>query len=176
MRLHRRRSVVRCLALALAGQAAAFPVVSGGAGPAGAPASACGRGEVTYFACAMSRSRVARVCGDVPRGLQYRFGTRASTELVHPEGRPAGTGDFRLAQYARYRTERVELAFEREGHRYVVFQSDEAGRRRAGIRVTEPAGRERELTCIGKAVTELQRLRGHVPCDRDNALNLGNCP
>jgi len=114
--------------------------------------------------------------GALPERLQYRFGRPNAVELAYPADANDGPHDLQIARYHRYRTERLTLRFEREGVSYAVFDEQEDGRRRGGVRVRTPDGRERDLVCAGPAASRLGELVGIVSCDRESALNGGRCP
>ena len=142
----------------------------------GAPATLCNADETAYFSCAMAGGKQLAVCGALPERLQYRFGRPNAVELAYPADANDGPHDLQIARYHRYRTERLTLRFEREGVSYAVFDEQEDGRRRGGVRVRTPDGRERDLVCAGPAASRLGELVGIVSCDRESALNGGRCP
>jgi hypothetical protein len=144
---------------------------------AGTPAaSLCDKGETVYFACQIKNMKQISLCGSLPKNLQYRFGTHARVELRYPENTTEGPKAMRLAHYARYQTDRVEVSFQNGGTDYALFDYFEDAHRRAGVRVTTADGKEREIRCAGSIVGRLGALEGSLPCDVDNALNGGVCP
>lgn len=159
----------RCLSLLLA--LCAAPVTANGPAVLGL----CAAHEATQFACPMARGRWIGLCGTPPKALQYRFGRADAVELQFPDDAAKGAEQMLFAHYSRYQTERFEVRFENRGSEYVVFDYMEAGRRRAGVRVTTEGAKERELACIGRVTGRLGALEGVLKCDADNALNGGAC-
>jgi hypothetical protein len=139
--------------------------------PAG---SSCAAGETVYFHCAAATGRSISVCGAGGNALQYRFGRGKVVELAYPADPSHGADRFRYAHYFRYQTDRHELRFENDGVEYVVFDHQEEGRRRAGVRFSSH-GKERDVVCMGAVRGRLAALEAIVPCDADSALNLGQC-
>ena len=140
------------------------------------PANLCGSGETAYFSCLVKGKKVLGLCGSLPSALQYRFGTSARTELRYPEDPKQGPRELRLAHYARYQTDRVEVSFQNGGVDYALFDYTENARRTAGVRVTAADGQEKEIRCLGAITGDLGALAPYLPCDADNALSGGVCP
>lgn len=131
-------------------------------------ASLCGPSEVRYFGCRTAKGKLISICGEA-RGLtQYRFGRPGKVELQ--------SADLRYAHYMRYRTDHYEVSFDTNDTRYAVFDYVEGKQRSAGVQVTRPSGESVSIHCSGKAYSQLSKLESLLPCDEDNALNMGGCP
>ncbi len=156
------------LVVALAG---AVPLVA-----AAASSSLCAAEETTYFDCAMANGKRLAICGALPDRLQYRFGRPGAVELAHPAAPEDGPKALSIARYHRYRTDRLTLRFERDGVGYTVFDDQEEGQRRGGVRVKTADSRAHDLVCAGPVASRLGELVGVVACDRESALNGGSCP
>ena len=135
----------------------------------------CAKDEVSYFACRTARDRRIALCGKSPQTVQYRYGRSAAVELQFPERAADASSQMLYSHYSRYQTERVELRFTNGGVEYVLFEYQEGRRRSAGVRVTAPGAKERVIACAGRVDSRLGELEGVLPCDADNALNLGSC-
>lgn len=136
----------------------------------------CAKGETVYFACPINSKKQISLCGSLPQNLQYRFGKPERVELRFPQNAQEGPQALRLAHYSRYQTDRVEVSFQNGGVDYALFDYLEDAQRRAGVRVTTPDGKERELLCNGSITGRLGALKPSLACDSDNALNGGVCP
>ncbi len=134
----------------------------------------CAADEVSYFACRTARDRRIALCGKSPQAVQYRYGRSGAIELQFPERAADAAEQMLYAHYGRYQTDRVELRFTNGGVEYVLFEYTEGKRRNAGVRVTAGA-QERVVACAGRIDSRLGELEGVLPCDADNALNLGAC-
>jgi len=139
-----------------------------------AAAGLCVGGEVSYFACRTARDRRIALCGQAPQAVQYRYGRSGAVELQFPERAADASTQMLYSHYGRYQTERVELRFTNGGVDYVLFEYLEGKRRSAGVRVMAGA-KERVIACAGRVDSRLGELEGALPCDADNALNLGTC-
>lgn len=160
----------------------ALPLLANASGPAPNPAqpSLCQADEFVYFSCMTARKRVVSVCGSAPGSnaslkLIYRFGTRRHVELEHPSG--ASPEAFRLAIYTRYRTSVSALGFTRNDIDYEVFDRYEDNAEEAGVDVSRAADGKAlsQVRCVRPWVSNLAKLEGIVPCDKESALNLGRC-
>lgn len=138
------------------------------------PGGLCAEREDIYFSCQTSLGRWVALCGSGNDKIQYRFGRAGHVELAFP-GTDGGRHVFRYAHYFRAGVDRIEVLFRNEGFDYAVFDYNERGSRTAGVRVTSDSGREREFKCRGGIRSRLAELEGLLPCDQDNALNLGSC-
>jgi hypothetical protein len=145
---------------------------AGGADPAGL----CSPKETTFFACQTTKQRWISLCGNLPRMLQYRFGSTKRLELRYPGNVAGGVNKFMFAHYLRYQTDRIEIGFSNQGVDYAVFDYTEDRDRRAGARITTADGKENEFICSGPITSRLLELDKILPCDPDNALNGGSCP
>jgi hypothetical protein len=143
---------------------------------AGPPEGLCVPSEKTFFSCRIRDGRWISLCGAPPASLQYRFGKREHIELRFPEKAEEGPSKLRYAHYFRFQTERAEIAFDNQGVAYAVYDYTEKRKRDAGARVDLPGGKTREFACAGRIVSRLSELEKVLPCDADNALNLGGCP
>ena len=156
------------------------------AAPVARAATLCADAEQAIFSCGLKGSpKTVSLCGS--RGLtakngylQYRFGRTGQIELEFPRERAASQQAFAYAHYFRAQVDRTEVSFENGGHRYAVFHSYEGeekpAKRYAGVAITSPGSKtERILSCSGPVVNKLYALEDIVPCDEDNALNLGSC-
>ncbi len=141
-----------------------------------APTSLCALGEKVHFSCQVGKAKTVSVCGSDAQHLQYRFGVPQQIELSYPTQAKHLASGFRLAHYARFQVDRIELSFDNKGHAFVVFDYTESGVQHAGVRVTDPKGKTQERRCITEPIDRLLQLEGRVPCDEDNALNMGHCP
>lgn len=138
-------------------------------------ASLCEPKEVRYFGCRTAKSRLISVCGQANGITQYRYGRPGKIELRFPTD-ASTEASLRYAYYMRYQTERYEISFDTSDTLYSVFDYTEGKRRSAGVRVTKPSGESVSIGCSGKVYSQLFKLESLLPCDRDNALNLGGCP
>lgn len=139
-----------------------------------APGGLCAEREDIYFSCQTSLGRWIALCGTANDKIQYRFGRAGRIELAFP-GADGGRHVFRYAHYFRAGVDRMEVLFRNGGFDYAVFDYSERGSRTAGVRVAGDSGKEREFTCRGGIRSRLAELEGVLPCDQDNALNLGSC-
>ena len=154
-----------CAGLISGSVAAAPPQASGGL---------CAEREDIYFSCQTSLGRWIALCGTANDKIQYRFGRAGRIELAFP-GADGGRQVFRYAHYFRAGVDRMEVLFRNGGFDYAVFDYNERGSRTAGVRVAGDSGKEREFKCRGGIRSRLAELEGVLPCDQDNALNLGSC-
>jgi hypothetical protein len=67
------------------------------------------------------------------------------------------------------------VTFSTGGASYAVFDYTENGRRSAGVQVTLASGKELTIACKAAITSRLDALKSLLPCDTDNALNLGAC-
>lgn len=135
----------------------------------------CDRDEVRYFSCQTVRGKAVSLCGRGDRFVQYRFGKRGKIELRFPSSADAPE-TLRFASYMRFETESYEVTFSASGATYSVFDYTEGKERSAGVRVVTATGNEVVMECAGKIYSRLPELASHLPCDKDNALNLDGCP
>jgi hypothetical protein len=141
-----------------------------------APRGLCRADETAYFECRTPRARLIALCGKAPQALQYRYGrSAAAIELQFPDNAADGASRMLYAHYSRYQVERVEVRFDNAGTGYTVFDYSEGRRRSAGVRVVTAQGKEQLVACAGRITSRLGELEGLLPCDVDNALNLGGC-
>ena len=161
-------------------------VLWGMVGPA-MGASLCGSDEEVFFDCPLkgSAKRVS-LCGSRPLTsdsgyLQYRFGRPGAIELEFPRERAGSPRQFQLTHYIRPQVDRSELAFSNGGYRYALYDDydgeQKPARRERGISVTGPGdtGKTVDLVCGNVSASRLAALATVVPCDPDNALNMGGC-
>lgn len=164
--------------------AAAFAALLGGS-PTDASASGglevqglCTPRETIYLACETPRARWISLCGSgdgQDRTLQYRFGRKDHVELQYPEKPEDGPKRLLHAHYFRSQVDRTEVRFESAGNDYTMFDYTEQGKQSAGVRVTTANGKEIEIACRAPIASRLSELSTLLPCDRDNALNGGEC-
>jgi hypothetical protein len=136
----------------------------------------CIASEISFFTCQTTNKRWISLCGAPPGKLQYRYGSQGHAEFLYPEKTADSLASFRFAQYSRFQTERIEVAFRNQGVDYAVFDYTEAHIRHAGVRVVTPDGKEREFACASRPTSRLAELKESLQCDGENALNGGNCP
>jgi hypothetical protein len=157
---------------------------------AAAPGGLCAPDEQVFFECVVGARKALKtvaLCGSKSLSktsgyLQYRFGKPGALELRFPENREDGRTLFRYAHYGRFQVERTAVNFRNGGVAYSVFDRYEGETRPAvrerGVAVTpaNAAGQTVTLLCTGQGRSELHRLQAILPCDRDDPLNLGECP
>ena len=153
--------------------------------PPGQPAAAaleqaanslCDTRQTTYFSCQTPQHKTISLCGALPSALQYRYGKPGKEELAFPDDATSGARQFAYAHYSRYQTERSEITFSHGDADYTVFDHTEDGRRSAGVQVATAGGKAVEIQCAGPIHGTLAPLGKSLHCDRDNALNGGQCP
>ena len=98
-----------------------------------------------------------------------------STTARVPNPASPATQALRFAHYSRAQTERYEVSFVNVGTRYAVFDYTEGRTRSAGVQVQAPGQPGRQLLCSGRIHSRIETLASRLPCDADNALNLGSC-
>jgi hypothetical protein len=135
----------------------------------------CERDEARYFSCQTARGKSIALCGSGDRFVQYRFGKRGKIELRFPTS-GASPETLRYANFARFETENYEVTFESLGAHYAVFDYTEGNEHSAGVRVNKSSGQEVLIKCSSRIYSRLSQLESRLPCDRDNALNMGGCP
>ncbi|MEW6736028.1 MAG: hypothetical protein AB1489_32335, partial [Acidobacteriota bacterium] len=102
-------------------------------------------------------------------------------ELQFPEDRKNTQNKFKYAHYFRALVDRTEISFSNNGYKYTIYDYYEGEEKPAikqmGVRVIFPnADKEDiELRCSGNVNNRLAMLEDIIPCDPDNALNLGGC-
>lgn len=136
-----------------------------------------------YLCCSIRQSKkTLELCGVNPKEaigeggpLVYRFGRPDKVELEYPM--KGQSGHFKYSEYVRAEATRIEVSFETNGAEYTLYDYDEAGKRSVGVRAA-PHGRKQEsdFECIAPSVARLGQLRGRIPCDPTDALNMGTCP
>jgi hypothetical protein len=136
--------------------------------------SLCLPRETSYFSCRVVNNKWIALCGGPDGSIQYRFGTHLHLELQFPPDASAKQA-LRFAHYFRYRTDRIEVTFSLGAVTYVIFQYYEGSKRSAGVRVVLESGREAVKTCLSEKQSRLSDLKALLPCDTDNALNMGEC-
>ena len=134
--------------------------------------SLCQKGEAVHFSCAIGKNgKLVSLCGS----LYYRFGKPGKIELEYPSPGEGSPKKFFYSHYFRYQVDYTEVTFKNRDQEYAIFysSSSETGKlvESSGVRVGE-----KELRCASKPVLKLSGLSKTVPCDPDNALNLGSCP
>jgi hypothetical protein len=107
--------------------------------------SLCRSEEQIFFSCPIEASvKTVSLCGsrtiDSRRGyIQYRFGRAGAVELQFPRDRANTQRVFRYAKYFRAEVERIEITFDAEDYRYVLFDyygDVKPAIRKAGVRIT----------------------------------------
>jgi hypothetical protein len=139
-----------------------------------APASLCSASAERHFSCRTKNQKAISLCREAGKAVEYRFGTHEKIELSYPKSKE--DEPLRYAHYARAQAERVEVTFSSGGADYAVFDYEEDGRREAGVRAALASGREVTIACVGAITGRLSELAEALPCDADNALNMGSCP
>lgn len=137
------------------------------------PLVLCDPHAVGYFACRTSGGKAIELCATRDDKVSYYFGRPQHVELRYP--RNDADPPLRFAHYGRADTERYEVTFESGGASYSVFDYIEGQERTSGVRVTLASGREIVIRCAALAIDRLEALESRLPCDADNALNLGGC-
>ena len=137
-------------------------------------ATHCAAHETVYFQCATASKKVINLCGVEKQTLQYRFGPPGKIELAYPANAASGWAQLQYAHYQRYQTSQTEVSFSNNAAQYTVFKRTEFSRVTAGVQVSTTAAGDKLLQCRGKVITKLEALEA-LPCDPDNALNLGAC-
>ena len=155
---------------------------------AGVAATLCQQDEQVFFHCSVQGGRkMVSLCGSsqitATEGyLQYRFGSASKVELEFPRQRVESQKQFQYAHYLRYQVDRTEVSFQRAGYTYTLFDSYEGDirppRRQRGVLIDIPGTKQKSVTlqCHGTVTNKLQTLDTVVPCDKENPLNLENCP
>ena len=135
----------------------------------------CAAPETVYFSCKTNKAQWITLCGPSIGQIRYRFGKPERIGLEYPASGKQERSAFLYAHYFRYRTDRTEVSFRNHGAEYAVFDHLDGNRRSAGVRVVTESGKEKEFPCRGLIESRLGELEGALPCDPDNALNLGSC-
>lgn len=141
-----------------------------------ARASLCQPPELTHFTCQTAAKKTVSLCGAGGNSLQYRFGKPRAVELQFPKEIAAGAQQFKYAHYFRAQTDYWELRFTNNDVGYTVFERSVDGKKSAGVEISLANGAEKQITCVGKFVSNLEALKSAVPCDAESALNAGFCP
>ena len=148
----------------------------------------CRPDEQVLFSCPLKTgNKIASLCGSAkltPSAgyLQYRVGKPGKIELEFPSQRQASQQQFRYVQYARYQVEHIAIRFDNNQYRYTIFDHYEGDSqpkvRQQGIEIIPPGNKPKVTTllCRGAASGNLQPLTTVVPCDKDDPLNMGECP
>lgn len=164
----------RRLAIGVVAICGAFAIsVSSWAQSAKPSACLCNAQEKRFFSCRTARGKSIALCGTPEGVVQYRFGTRQKIELTFPT---QADQTLRYASYMRFQTENYEISFDVSGTKYSVFEYSEEGEHSAGVRVVTSDHKERVIRCAGNVFGRLADLEKRLPCDEDNALNMGGCP
>jgi len=143
----------------------------------GGSAGLCLPGEEVFLACPVRAGKLLSLCGTAGGAVEYRFGRHDAIELRQAAPLRPDDPTFQLARYSRAGVERTTVRFERNGVSYLLFDFQEGSRRIAGVDVTLPgAATEQRNACRSPIESHLRRLAGRMACDRDSALQLGNCP
>lgn len=148
--------------------------------------SLCQPGEKVYFDCQIAARKAVKhlsLCGsalsEAKPYLQYRFGVMGGLELEFPERQAEPGKHFYFSHYGRYQVSRTSIRFSRHNTEYRLFDSYEAdagpAQRTQGVEVSS-AGKSVTLNCIQPGVSSLGELQNKLPCDQNDALNLGECP
>jgi len=135
----------------------------------------CAAPETVYFSCRTDRAQWITLCGTSVEQLHYRFGKPERIALEYPASGRRERSAFYYAHYLRHQTDRTEVSFHNGGAEYAVFDHMDGNRRSAGVRVVTKSGKEKEFLCHGIIESRLGEVEGALPCDPDNALNLGSC-
>src|SRR5438270_6758919 len=150
------------------------------------PGTLCQLDEQVMFSCAVkSGKKLLSLCGskdltDQTGYLKYRFGLPGQIELEFPTQRQDSQKSFRYAHYYRAQVDRFSVSFTNKGHTYTVFDNYEGDSTPAvhevGLELTLPGQKEHTLLCDGTGSGKLHDLRAIVPCDKEDPLNMGECP
>ncbi len=150
------------------------------------PGTLCQTDERVIFSCLVkSGNRLVSLCGskvltDKSGYLQYRFGRGGRIELEFPGERQGSQQMFRYAHYFRPQVDRFSVSFTIKDHTYTVFKNYEGDiepkGQDAGIHIALPGEKSREIPCVGLGKGNLHEIKSVVPCDQDDALNMGECP
>jgi hypothetical protein len=110
--------------------------------------------------------------------LSYRFGPLGKVELEFPSAKTETLQQFRLAHYFRFQTDRTEVSFSNGKFTYSIFDyydEQETPKYSRGISLNSinGQGREIQLLCGAKIISELQKLEGVLPCDTNSEF--ANC-
>ena len=149
------------------------------------PGTLCLQNERTIFSCPLKNTaKLVSLCGsrDLAEGsgyLQYRFGRRGKVELEFPNERRGSPKAFRHTLYTRYQVNRFSVSFSVGNYTYTVFDNHdgemEPPTHEVGVAIERSGDRRRELLCRGSGSGNLRELQSIVPCDKDDALNMGGC-
>lgn len=171
----------RLIAVCVLSLASATTVLAGEA--AAVSRSLCRAEEQVIFSCPVAKAaKLVSLCGsknlDNRRGyLQYRFGKPGAVELQFPGERANTQLAFRYAHYFRAQVDRIEVTFDHNGYRYVIFDYRESDVkppiREAGVRVHQLGNlaRQNENACSAGPNGKLGALQNVIPRDADNSLN-----
>jgi hypothetical protein len=147
----------------------------------------CQGDEQVLFSCPVQDgTKIVSLCSsknltDKDGYLQYRFGSVGEVELEFPPQRLATQGMFRYSHYFRYQVDRVAVRFDRNGYTYTLFDNYEGDTkpkvRQQGVQISLPGAGRKDVIflCRGAAIGRLGSLISIVPCDKDDALNMGEC-
>ena len=151
------------------------------------PGTLCQDDEQVVFSCPVKDgTKIVSLCAakhlTAQDGyLQYRFGRAGSVELEFPALRQDTQRLFRYAHYFRYQVERMAVSFDNQGYTYTLFDAYEGDTKtrthQQGVEITPPGAQPTAITllCRGPALGILHSLRAIVPCDKADALNMGEC-
>jgi hypothetical protein len=150
------------------------------------PGTLCQIDEKVMFSCPVKNgTRLVSLCGskdltDKTGYLQYRFGRAGEIDLEFPTRRQNSQKMFRYAHYFRPQVDRFSVSFVIKDYTYTVFKNYEGDIEpkvnEVGVQLTLPGQAEREIPCVGMGIGNLHGLKSIVPCDTDDALNMGECP
>lgn len=147
----------------------------------------CHGDEQVLFSCPVQDgSKIVSLCGskDLTHKdgyLQYRFGRAGNLELEFPAQRRETWKMFRYSHYFRYQVDRMAVRFDNSGYTYTLFDNYEGDTkpklRQQGVQITVPQQGRKDITllCHSAAIGNLSRLIAIVPCDKADALNMGEC-
>ena len=148
----------------------------------------CKKDERVLFSCFVrGRRKIVSLCSSKDLSekegyLQYRFVRAGHVELEFPAQRIDTRTMFRYSHYFRYQVERMVVSFNKNGYLYTIFDDYEGDSKpkvhRRGVQVTPPVVDQKVITfmCYGATIGNLSGLKSIVPCDKDDPLNIDECP
>jgi len=135
----------------------------------------CQTDETIFFFCQTSKQRFISLCGNSNK-LQYHFGTTKKPELVFPENSNDGNNKFSICSFILgIKLIILKLLIKNNNTDYAVFDYSEDGKNNYGVRVTTTDDKSYEIRCSKNIISNLYKLKSILKCDKDNALNLGQC-
>jgi hypothetical protein len=149
--------------------------------------SHCSASESVLFSCKIKGStKVLSLCGSKELSkdtgyLQYRFGRPGAVELRFPEEKKNSQTQFLYYHYFRAQVDRTYVSFKNGGYKYSINDDYEGDVKPAshdrGLSLENESGASAEnhdFVCTGPVISHLEKLKGVIPCDQENALN--DCP